>query len=516
MRHGCPEASTARSANPWILAATILGSSMAFIDSTVVNVALPALQSSFHASIVDVQWVVESYGLFLAALILVGGALGDAFGRRIVFLAGIVIFASASAGCGLASSINGLILWRSFQGIGAAMLVPGSLAIISASFDEKSRGRAIGTWSGFTAITSAVGPVLGGWLIEHASWRWAFFINLPLAAAVVVITLWRVPESRSSSKASIDWLGALSVTIGLAGIVYALLESSSHGWTDPLVLGTLLVGAACIVLFLFIEQHASSPMVPLKLLRSPAFGGANLLTLLLYSALGIFFFLFPSNLIQVHRYSATASGAALLPLILLMFFFSRWSGGLVTRYGKRPPLIAGPIVVAIGFFLCFLPSIGGTYWKTYFPGVVVLGGGLAITVAPLTTTVMSSVNTNQVGTASGINNAVARLAGVLAIAVLGIVMVNAFAYRLERGMAELHVTEQTRAQIHSERVKLAAMPIPADMDAATGARLKVDLREAFLFAFRIIMLCCAFLALASSLIAAKFIRQDVSTPPLRE
>src|SRR6185437_11190700 len=280
-------------AQRWILAATILGSSMAFIDSTVVNVALPALQSSLQANIVDVQWVVESYGLFLGALILAGGSFGDVFGRRLMFVSGVFLFAIASAGCGLASSIHQLIIARSVQGVGAAFLVPGSLAIISASFDEKIRGKAIGTWSGFTAITTALGPLLGGWLIQHASWRWVFFINLPPAAFVIAVSFWHIPESRGVAARRIDWLGALVGTVGLGGLVFGLVESTNLGWRNPLVFGSLIVGIAGVIGFVIVEANVRSPMVPLRLFKSRTFSGANLLTLFLYSALGIFFFLFP-------------------------------------------------------------------------------------------------------------------------------------------------------------------------------------------------------------------------------
>src|SRR5260221_12423711 len=410
----------------WILTATILGSSLAFIDGTVVNVALPAIQANFHATVVDVQWVVESYGLFLAALILVGGSLGDFFGRRLIFVMGIAVFALASAGFCAASNTHLLIIARRIQGVGAALLVPGSLAIISSSFDEKNRGQAIGTWSGFTAITTAIGPVLGGWLVEHASWRWAFFINLPIAAAVIAISIWRIPESRSATAGRTDWFGALVATAGLGGLIVGFIESVNLGWRNPLVFGSLIVGFGCLVAFVLIEASGNSPMLPLALFESRSFTGANLLTLFLYAAIGIFFFLFPLNLIQVQGYSATATGAAVLPMILLLFLLSRWSGGLATRYGPRIPLIIGPIITGLGFVLFAVPSIGGSYWRAFFPAVVVLGFGMAVAVAPLTTVVMNSANRAPAGAASGINNAVARVAGVLAIAVLGIVMVTAF------------------------------------------------------------------------------------------
>lgn len=491
-------------AQRWILAATILGSSMAFIDSTVVNVALPALQSNLHANIVDVQWVVESYGLFLGALILAGGSFGDVFGRRLMFVLGVAVFAMASAGCGLASNIHQLIIARSIQGVGAAFLVPGSLAIISASFDEKTRGQAIGTWSGFTAITTALGPVLGGWLIQHASWRWVFFINLPLAAVVVAVSFWHIPESRSMSARRIDWLGALVGTVGMGGLVFGFVESTNLGWRNPLVFGSLIVGIAGVVCFVFVESKISSPMVPLALFRSRIFSGANLLTLFLYAALGIFFFLFPLDLIQVQGYSPFATGAAVLPLILLMFALSRWSGGLIARYGARTPLIIGPLIAATGFALFALPSTGGNYWRAFFPAVVVLGFGMAVTVAPLTTAVMSSVDQDHAGTASGINNAVARIAGVLAIAVLGVVMVKAFDLRLTHDLAKLDLSSDVLREIQSRVTRLAGMELPPNLDARSGAAIRAAINHAFIFGFRMVILFCAALAAASSAVAWLF------------
>jgi EmrB/QacA subfamily drug resistance transporter len=485
-------------ARPWILTATIIASSMAFIDSTVVNVALPALQRSLGATVVGVQWVVESYGLFLGALILVGGALGDSFGRRRVFLAGVGVFALASIACGLAQNIGELVFARSVQGIGAAFLVPGSLSIISASFDSESRGKAIGTWSGFSAITTAFGPVIGGWLIEHASWRAAFFINVPLAAAVIVISLWRVPESRGVAAQRIDWLGALTATVGLGGLVTGFIESANLGWRSPLVLASLAVGLAAMGSFVVAECEEKLPMLPLSLFNSGAFRGANLLTLFLYAALGIFFFLFPLNLIQVQGYSATGAGAATIPFILLMFLLSRWSGGLVNRYGPRLPLIVGPLIAAVGFALLAVPSVGGVFWRTFFGPICVLGLGMAVTVAPLTTVVMNSVSQDRVGAASGINNAVARVAGVLAIAVFGIVMVNAFSSHLNRELERKSLPENALHEIQANEIKLAGMLIPAGLDPDTAASVKSSLSRAFVHGFRVIAFICAGLSVASA------------------
>src|SRR5690349_6041106 len=492
-------------AGPWILTATILGSSMAFIDGTVVNVAVPALQKAFHANVVDVQWVVESYGLFLSALLLAGGALGDLFGRRRIFLLGVMIFAAASAACGLAPSIKALVIARSIQGIGAALLVPGSLAIISASFDEKSRGKAIGTWSGFTAITTALGPVLGGWLIQHSSWRWAFFLNIPLAAAVILISLWRVPESRSDRGKRLDWLGALLVILGLGGLVAGFVESPTLGWNHPFVFGALIGGTACLLIFVWVEARVSAPMLPLAVFRSHSFSGANLLTLLLYAGLGIFFFLYPMDVIQVHGYSTTAAAAAALPMILLMFSLSRWSGGLVDRFGPRSPLILGPLTAAAGFAFFGLAPPSGSYWTTLFPGFVILGLGMAITVAPLTTVVMSSVDQDHAGTASGINNAVARVAGVLAIAVFGVIMVSSFSYHLNRDLARLQLPPEIVHQLQANETRLAALQAPVGLDTGTVVRVRSAISAAFVSAFRVVILLCAALAAAGSLVAWRLV-----------
>lgn len=474
----------------WILAATILGSSMAFIDGTVVNMALPALQSALHATLSDVQWVVEPYALFLAALLLVGGVLGDLYGRRKVFGLGVALFAAASIWCGCAPGIRWLVVARGVQGIGGALLIPGSLALISANFSEEQRGRAIGTWSGFTSITAAVGPVLGGWFTQHGSWRWVFFINVPVGLAVLLLTVWKVPESTGADRSRrFDWVGALLAVLGLGGIVFALINTT-------LAIG--FAGAIFLIGLVVWEARAASPMLPLGLFRSLSFSGANLLTLFLYSALSGMLFFLPLDLIQVQGYTPTEAGAALLPFILLMFLLSRWSGGLLDRYGARTPLIIGPLIVATGFALCTRPGIGGSYWVMFFPSLVVLGLGMAISVAPLTTTVMNSVDQNRAGTASGVNNAISRIAALLAIAAFGALLTSVFQTALVQNLKHLSVSAEVSVHVEAQRSKLAAVETDDPM-----ARKAID--EAFVAGYRVVLWIAAGLALASSMSAALLI-----------
>ena len=496
-----PAAVCTRRAAPWILAAMVIASSMAFINNTVVNVALPAMQKDLNASIVDVQWIVESYALLQAALLLVGGAAGDRYGRRLVFLLGTVLFAAASIWCALAGNAYELILARAVQGIGAALLVPGSLAIIGASFNEHERGKAIGLWSGASAITGALGPALGGWLIDHFSWRAAFYINIPLAAIVLVISLWHVPESRNPQAKHLDWLGAVLVTLGLSGVIYGLIESSNRGWTNSYVVSALSAGVLLLVCFAVAEMRQTEPMVPPSLFRSKTFLGANLLTLLLYAALGGALFFLPLNLIQVQGYSATAAGAALLPFIALLAVLSRWSGGLVDRYGARLPLVVGPFVAAAGFALLAVPSLGGSYWTTFFPAIVVLGLGMAVSVAPLTTVVLNSVNPAFEGAASGINNAASRIAVVVAIAVFGIFFALTFNRGLDGNLERAHLPPALVEAVAQQRSMLAAIELPANIDADVKVAARQAISEAFVSAFRLISIIAALLAAASGAIA---------------
>jgi EmrB/QacA subfamily drug resistance transporter len=401
----------------WVLVATVLGSGLSMLDSTVVNVALPALGADLGASFGDLQWVVNGYTLALAALILLGGSLGDRFGRRRVFLVGVVWFAVGSLLCGFAPTTGWLIAARLLQGVGGALLVPGSLAIISATFDRSDRAKAIGTWSALGGAATAAGPLLGGWLVEMAGWRWVFIINLPLAAVVVVAGLRHVPETVDpAASTSFDWAGALLGAGGLAGLTYALI-----GAGGGLDLGVVLsggAGVAALVAFVVVERRGRSPMLPMDIFASRQFSAANLVTLVLYAAIGALLFLLVVQLQVVVGFGALAAGSSLLPLTLIMLIFSRPAGQLAERIGPRLPMTIGPLLAACGALLLLRVGPEASYVSGVLPGVVVVGFGLALTVAPLTATVLGAAEDRHAGVASGVNNAVARSAGLLAVAAL--------------------------------------------------------------------------------------------------
>lgn len=501
--HGAASAPVAARGQRWTLVAAILGSGMAFIDGSVVNVALPAIQRELNASAAQLQWVVEAYALFLSSLLLAGGALGDRLGRRRVFMIGVGLFTVASAACALSRSADLLIASRALQGVGAALLVPGSLSLIGANFAQAERGRAIGTWSAMSGVAAAIGPVAGGWLVEHYRWTWAFFVNLPIGAALLLVCAYRVPESRNTPDASrIDVPGAALATLGLAGIVFALVQAPLRGWAAVDVLIALALGIGGLALFVRTEARSAAPMVPLGLFRIGDFAGANLLTLLLYAALGGGLYFLPLNLIQVQGYGAAAAGAALLPFIAIMFALSRAAGHIVDRFGPRLPLIAGPLVAAAGFALFMLPGVGSGYWSGFFPAIVVLGLGMAVTVAPLTTTVMNAVGSEMAGVASGVNNAVSRAAGLLAVAGFGLLMAWGFEQQLAQSLSGLHLPAAATDAVLQQRDRLAGIVPPPGLDAAGAAALKQAVGGAFVSGFRQVMGVCALLALLSGISAA--------------
>ncbi len=498
----------------WSLIVAILGSTMAFLDNTVVNVALPVLQRELGGTVAQMQWIVEAYTLLLSSLVLVGGALGDRHGRRRTFVIGVAIFSLASVLCGLAPSAHALIWARAFQGVGGALLVPGSLSLISAAYDERARGRAFGIWSAASAVTSAVGPVLGGWLVTHASYRWLFFINVPLGVLVVALALRRIGESRDEAqRGRPDFLGATLVALGLGSLVFALLEATRLGGLSSLpVLGLVALGSVLLVSFVAVEARRRHPMVPLELFRSRTFTGTNLLTLLLYAALGGGIFFVPFNLVQVQGYTASAAGAALLPLILLISVMSPAAGRLMDRFGARLILVVGPLVAALGFALLALPSRGGSYLTTFFPGLTVLGVGMGMTVAPLTTAVMGSVDERHAGVASGVNNAVARTAGLLAVAALGALLVQRFDASLDVGLSSMNVSESARGVLDAERSKLAGAEL-AGLDPSLKASLRRVVEDAYVTGFRSVMSVCAVLSLLGATASGLFV--EAQAPPPR-
>jgi EmrB/QacA subfamily drug resistance transporter len=406
-------------AGRWVIVATVLGSGMAAIDATVVGIALPTIGRQFHAGFGALQWVVTGYTLTLASLLLLGGSLGDHYGRRRVFCIGVVWFTLSSAACALAPDITTLVVTRVLQGIGAALLTPGSLAILQASFHPDDRGRAIGAWSGLGGVATAAGPLLGGYLIAAASWRWIFLINLPMGALVLLLSVRHVPESRDpTASRHLDILGAVLATAALAGVAYGLIEGPSLGWADPSVVAMLAIGAVSAVAFVFVEHTSAAPMLPLDVFRVRQFTATNGVTFVVYAALGGALFLLPVELQVADHYSPLESGMALLPLTAIMLFFSARSGRLASRIGPRLQMSIGPVVVGAGLALLTRVTTDSWYPSGVLPAVLVFGVGLATTVAPLTATALGAVPAEHAGLASAVNNDVARVGSLIAVAVL--------------------------------------------------------------------------------------------------
>jgi len=476
---------------------------MAILDGSVVNVALPIIGTGLAASITVMQWVVNAYVMVTAALNLIGGSAGDRFGRRRIFAIGIIIFATGSIWCGLAADALDLVVARILQGVGGALMVPNSLALIGATFEAEERGKAIGAWAGATAIAGALGPVLGGWLTDAVSWRAVFFVNLPFAVVALGITWRHIPESREAgAAANLDWRGAVLATSGLSAVTFALIQSSDLGWRHPAVFGSLIAGALLLALFVRAEATSAEPMMPLTLFSSRIFSGINLLTLLLYGALAGAFFFIPFNLIRVQGYSATLAGATFLPFPLILAALSRWSGGLLDRFGARLPLIIGPLIVAFGFALFAWPGVGGTYWLDFFPPMVILGLGMAVSVAPLTTTVMNAVPARNTGAASGINNAVADVAALLAVVLFGVTGLAVFAHALDGHLIGASLSPDLGRIVDTIKDSLAGTSLPTTVPDADRQVLKAAIDASFLVSFRLLMVGAAILALFGALCAA--------------
>ena len=488
----------AASAKPWVLAVTILASSIAYIDESVVNVALPAIETDLKTSVEIIQWLVNAYTLCLSAFLLVGGSAGDLFGRRRIFVVGIAIFAVMSVWCGLSPDIFQLLLARGIQGVGAALLIPCSLAIIGATFDEAERGKAIGTWAGFSAIAGAVGPLLGGWIVDHFTWRWIFLINPALALPTIWIALDKVPESRDmQAKGGLDWRGSLLALASLGSLAFGLMSAPVFGWSSPAVIGALLIGALLLVAFLWEEVRSPAPMLRLGLFRSRTFSAVNLLTLLLYAGLGGAFFFLPFALIQVGGFSAVLAGAAFLPFTIIMATLSRWGGGLLDRFGAKGPLIIGPAIAALGFALLAWP-IGGRSYGAFLVPISILGFGMVIAVAPLTATVVDAVPTHETGVAAGINNAVASVANLMAVAVLGALALGLYDRGLDRHLAGTSLPSEVSQAIGKAKGQFVVAPALAKVEGNDRQLAESIIKDSLAKSIRSVILVCAALALAGA------------------
>jgi EmrB/QacA subfamily drug resistance transporter len=506
-----PEISTLQ--GRFILTATIIASGMVYLDGTIVTVALPQIQTDFRATLSGVQWLVDIYILFLTVPILVAGSLSDRYGRRKLFNIGLIGFAAASVVCGAAGSLEQLIAARIFQGIFGAIMLPGSLAILNASFPPARRGRTVGTWSAFTPITTAIGPLLGGWLVDNVSWRAAFYINLPLALITLYLSWRYIPESKSEAvPEKQDWAGAGLITLGLGSFIFGLIEGPKRGWADQLVWVSLAVSLACLVVFVIVELKTKHPMIPFSLFKHREFSGVTLVTFILYFAMSGVFFFFTLNLQQIQEFSATRAGLAFMPIIILLFLVSRPAGIFADRHGPRKPMIVGPLVIAAGFFMYMIPGVAANYWLTFFPATIVFGIGLGITVTPLTTVALGVVPTHQSGLASGVSNAVSRVATMLAVAILGFMMVLQFSASLQTDTQKLTLTRAERQTLAVEALNLGGARAPDSLDADLKAQVDTVIDGAFVGAFRWMMAACGVMALVSAGVAAVTIRQKTIQP----
>ncbi len=500
---GDPATPCAQADRKWILIAITLGSALAFMDGSVVNVSLPTLQSTFHATSSAIQWVVQAYALFGAALLLLGGAIGDRYGRRRAFLLGVALFAVASVACAASFSLGQLIAARAVQGVGAALLIPQGLSILSAVFPEAERGRAIGTWSGWTTVFAAIGPVVGGWLMQAWSWRLIFLLNLPLVLVILLLAP-RIPESRARGDAStqpLDALGATLATLSFAAIIYALSFAPQFGWQNYLVSVPLLGGIILFALFLRSQHKRPNAMMPLFLFRIPRFLAPNVLTFLLYGALGGTLYVIPFYLIQVRHYPPPAAGAVFLPLIVMMFLFSARVGAMVPVVGERLLLCMGAALAGFGFAaFAWLDGQHG-YTLSILPPVLLLGAGMTLCVAPLTNAVMSSVPPTQTGIASAVNNALSRLGGLLAVSLLAVVLAHGFASSLTGQLAHSTLPSEVREQMQANQDRLHDSPIPPSLSRAQHLEATHILDQAFLAGFHSVMLLCALSAWAGGLAA---------------
>jgi EmrB/QacA subfamily drug resistance transporter len=495
-------------AGKWIMVSAILASAMAFIDSTALNVVLPSLQKSLNATGTDLFWLLNAYLLMLASLILIGGSLGDKLGRKKIFMVGIFIFILGSAACGFAPTVFFLIIFRILQGIGGALMIPGSLSLISSSINENERGKAIGTWSAITTVVTMGGPVLGGTLGDAGLWRYIFFINVPIGLLALVILLFEVNESRDESAGkSMDIAGAAAIALSLACITFGFLRIPAVGFGME-VYATLAAGLLLLILFIYIEKKSLHPMMPLYLFANTVFTGVNLLTFFLYAGLGAGMLFLSLNLVQAQGYSQLQSGLTFLPFTFLMILIARYAGTLADKHGPRLLLIAGPAIAGAGLLiLSFVRQTNGPaeYWTTFFPGILVFGLGMSFTVAPLTATVMGSVSDHLSGTASGVNNALTRIANVFANAIFGALAVLFFTGALQKHVNDVHFSDKDRRSVMAQSVNLGNARVPGSIGAAYHGEVRQFYSESFIDAYADVMRICAALGFLGAFMSFLFI-----------
>jgi EmrB/QacA subfamily drug resistance transporter len=499
------------SAGKWIMASAILASSMAFIDATALNVVLPALQKNLYASGADLFWILNAYLLVLASLILTGGAMGDKLGRKRVFMTGIIVFILGSAACGLSASVLMLIVCRIVQGCGGALMIPGSLSLISASINDNERGKAIGTWSAFTTVVTMGGPLLGGALADAGLWRYIFYINIPIGIIALLILSVKVNESREDDGKPIDIWGAITIAACLACLTMGFLHIPTDGVASCIVILAFATGIALLVVFIMIELNSSHPMMPITLFKNATFSGANLLTFFLYAGLGASMLFLSLNLVQVQGYSQLQSGLTFLPFTILMVTTARFAGKLADKFGPRLFLIGGPVTAGAGMLM--LSFVGqtsgpGDYWTTFFPGVLVFGVGMSFTVAPLTATVMGSVSNHFSGVASGVNNAMTRIAGVFANAIFGALAVLFFSSSLHTHLVGININAAQRSEVMEQGKDLGNAKVPANLPAVMQATVERAYHDSFIYAFGNIMRICAALGFLACIMTVIFIKNS--------
>ncbi|MBC9930023.1 MFS transporter [Chitinophaga qingshengii] len=499
-------------AGRWVVTSSILASAMAFIDGTALNVVLPSLQRSLHASGAELFWVLNAYMLMLAALILLGGTLGDRLGRRRIFMTGIFIFMAGSAACGLAGTVFWLILFRVIQGIGGALMIPGSLSLISSAIDEAERGKAIGTWSSVTTLVTIGGPILGGALADAGLWRYIFFINIPIGVIALLCLWWKVKEQEIPAEAPPqDYPGAVLIVGGLALLNFGFLRMPVAGFDSLPAYGSIIAGLALLAAFVITEKRSRHPMLPLYLFNNRTFSGANLLTFFLYGGLSGSMLFLSLNMVQVQGYSQLESGLSFLPFTLLMVFLARLAGSMADKYGPRWFLIIGPLLAGTGMLLLSLvqeTSGPASYWTTFFPGIFVLGLGMTLTVAPLTATVMGCVGSQLSGTASGVNNAVTRIAGVFAVAVFGAMAVLFFSGSMLPSLQNVSLTPAQETAVMAQTANLGNAAVPEGLSRPQQVFISHLYHQHFIQTYGKIMAMCGFLGWLGSIMAWIFIRKD--------